>query len=357
MMPIAAVASAPTELSRRRIFSFESRALGASQTRSGALIALDAATPDYCGARLVRHQQKSWTGVTAHIAELRCDGALHVDLGSDRATLSVVLDAVGGRMDIRAETGRDRLPSHDGPLSFIPPNVDAHGRASGLRFLRHLTLRFDIETLARMADDELELSRAWTPQLMFADPGIMHLAQLFAQECASDEPRFQLYGDTLSVALLLALARLNTSKEPSVTRGRLAPWQLRRVTDYFAAHLADEVALQTVSDLAKLSRSYFSRAFKISTGLAPHQWLVRARIERAEQLLLETNYPIAQIAVKAGFADQAHLTRTFRRLTGQSPRAWQRARCVDDSSAADVTDVVAGAAHRRSEGDRPAGPR
>jgi AraC-like DNA-binding protein len=327
-MQIATAASGPPEISRGRIFSLESRVLGASRAGPCVPAGLDATIPGYRGARLVRHQQKSWTGVAAHIAELRCEGALHVDFRSEWAMLSVVLDEVGGRMDVRSKTCRDPSPSRDGPLSFIPAHMDAHGQARGMRFLRHLTLQFDVQTLARMADDEIDPTHTWTPQLMFSDPGIMHLAQLFAQECASDEPRFQLYGDTLSIALLLTLARLNTSKDPPVPRGRLAPWQLRRVTEYFAAHLAEDVQLQTVSDLVKLSRSYFSRAFKMSTGLAPHQWLLRARIAKAEQLLLEADLPIARIAVEAGFADQAHLTRTFGRVTGQSPRAWQRARCA-----------------------------
>lgn len=327
-MHTARVAPGRTELSRGRVFSLELSVLGASRARLCAPDGLDAAAPDYRGARLARYWQRSWTGMSAHIAELRCEGALHVDLGSEWPMLSVVLDEVGGHLNIRSKAFRGRSPPHDGPLSFIPARLDAHGRASDVRFLRHLTLQFDVPTLARMAEDEIDPIHAWTPQLMFSDPGIMHLAQLFAEECANDEPRCQLYGDTLSIALLLALARLNTSKNPSVPRGRLAPWQLRCVTEYFAAHLANEVQLQTVSDLVKLSRSYFSRAFKISTGLAPHQWLLRARISRAEQLLLETDLPIAQIAVEAGFADQSHLTRTFARVTGQSPRAWQRARCA-----------------------------
>jgi AraC-like DNA-binding protein len=108
--------------------------------------------------------------------------------------------------------------------------------------------------------------------------------------------------------------------------GQLAPWQIRRVTDYFSAHLADDIQLQTASDLVRLSRSHFSRAFKNSTGLAPHQWLLQARIARAKQLMLETDLPLAQIAIGTGFADQAHFTRTFGRAAGQSPRAWQRAR-------------------------------
>jgi AraC-like DNA-binding protein len=64
----------------------------------------------------------------------------------------------------------------------------------------------------------------------------------------------------------------------------------------------------------------------MSTGLAPHQWLLQARIDKAKRLLLETDHPIAQIAIDIGFVDQAHFTRTFGRAAGESPRAWQRAR-------------------------------
>lgn len=129
------------------------------------------------------------------------------------------------------------------------------------------------------------------------------------------------------MALLLALSRLTAAKPQSIRHGQLAPWQLRRVSDYFMANLAEDIPLQTLSELVKLSRSYFSRAFKISTGLAPHRWLLQARIRKAKQLLLEADHPLAQIAIEVGFADQAHFTRTFRREVGESPGAWQRARC------------------------------
>jgi AraC family transcriptional regulator len=161
---------------------------------------------------------------------------------------------------------------------------------------------------------------------MFSDPGIMHLAQLFAEECASDEPHSRLYGDNLLMALLLALSRLSNSKRASIRQGQLAPWQLRRVTEFFESHLDENVQLQTLCDLARLSRSHFCRAFKISTGLAPHQWLLQARVAKAKQLLLQKDMPLAQIALDVGFADQAHFTRTFGRAAGQSPGAWQRAR-------------------------------
>lgn len=328
-MYTATVIQYPAELPWRRFISREWTALGSSSARPPEPIP-QATAPIYQGGHVIRRQQKSWTGVRATVTEVRCDGHLHVDLGSEWTRLSVALEEVGGPMEIRLNPWRDRSASDDvpHPLSLIPAHLGAHGRASGIRFMRHLMLQFDGPTLAHMLEDEIDLTDAFAPRLMFSNPGIMHLAQLFADECASSEPKSRLYGDTLSIALLVALSRLNTSKDQSNKRGQLAPWQIRRVTEYLSAHLGDDIQLQTVCDLVKLSRSYFSRAFKISTGLAPHQWLLQARIAKAKQLLLESGRQLAQIAVDIGFADQAHFTRTFRRMVGQSPRAWQRAHCA-----------------------------
>lgn len=284
----------------------------------------------YQGACAIRQQRKSWSGISAEMTEARCDGPLHVDLTSGATRLSAVIEEVGGRFEIRARGRCSRSGLHDGPrpLSLIPARLNAHGEAAHIRFVRHLVIALDCAALAQMFGDEIDLARAFAPRLMFSEPGIMHLAQLFAEECGREEPRSLLYGDTLSLALLLALSGLSGSRPQPAMHGALAPWQLHRVTDYFAAHLADDIQLQTVSDLVNLSRSYFSRAFKTSTGLAPHQWLLQARIAKAKQLLLDADLPLAQIAIDIGFADQAHFTRTFRRAVGQSPGAWQRARCA-----------------------------
>lgn len=284
---------------------------------------------EYEGARSVRQMQKAWTGVTANLAEVRCDGSVHVELGAAAARLSIVLEEVGGRFEIEPGGWRGQSASRESPqpLSIIPAGVAARGRGDAMRFVRHLVLQFEAAPLARMMDGEIDLTNVLRLRPMFLDPGIMRLAQMFAEECETDQPHSRLYGDNLSMALLLALSRLTASKPSRSARpGQLAPWQLRRVTEYLAAHLAEDVPLQTLSDLVKLSRSYFSRAFKISTGLAPHQWLLQARVGKAKQLLLETDRPLAQIAIDVGFADQAHFTRTFRREAGDSPGAWQRAR-------------------------------
>jgi len=329
-MHTAAVVRNSAEFPTRRFSGLQWSPIGSSSARPSETPMPDATALVYQGGQVVRCQQKSWTGVSANITEVRCDEYVRVDFRSEWTRLSVMLEEVGGRVEIRPKPWRGQSTSRTAsrPLSLIPAGWGAHGKARGVRFIRHLMLQFDGAALTRMLEDEVDLSDAFTPRLMFSRPGIMHLAQLFAEECASGEPKSQLYGDTLSIALVLALSRLNTSKDQSNKRGQLAPWQIRRVTEYFAAHLADDVQLQTVCDLVKLSRSYFSRAFKTSTGLAPHQWLLQARIGKAKQLLLESDLPLAQIAVDIGFADQAHFTRTFGRVVGQSPRVWQRTRCA-----------------------------
>jgi AraC family transcriptional regulator len=73
-----------------------------------------------------------------------------------------------------------------------------------------------------------------------------------------------------------------------------------------------------------LSATHFARRFKRSTGSAPHQYLMRCRVERARRLLAETDNAIAQIALACGVAHQEHLTRVFRRLSGETPARFRR---------------------------------
>jgi AraC family transcriptional regulator len=116
------------------------------------------------------------------------------------------------------------------------------------------------------------------------------------------------------------------TNERRVYRGGLAPWQVRSVTTYIDANLSASLSCEELARLARLSVSYFARAFKCTFGYSPHVFLMRRRMERAQGLMLETNAPLAQIALDCGFADQAHLSRHFLRFTGERPASWRRAR-------------------------------
>jgi len=329
-MPSASAVQTVSHIAARHIAGFPRIGPGLCAIHGSEPTSPRATELNYQGAYAVNQRQKSWSGLCVNLAEMRCDGHLHVDLGGDAMKLSAVLEEVGGPFEVHTGNRRTQDAPNESAqsLSIIPAGVEAQGRAHNMRFMRHLLLRFDVAFLIRMAEDEIDLPDAFPRCLTFSDPNIMRLVQLFAEECTSDEPHSRLYGDNLSIALLLALSRSSSAKLPPARNGRLAPWQLRRVTEYLAAHLAEDVDLQTVCGLVDLSRSYFSRAFKISTGLAPHQWLLQARIARAKELLLTSDRPLARIAIDVGFADQAHFTRTFGRAVGESPGAWQRMRCA-----------------------------
>jgi AraC family transcriptional regulator len=110
------------------------------------------------------------------------------------------------------------------------------------------------------------------------------------------------------------------------SRGGLAPWQIRKVTNYVDAHLDQTIRNEDLATIARLNASHFGRAFRNSFGEPPHEYVIRRRVERAQGLMLSTSAPLSAIALDCGLADQAHLSRLFRRVVGESPRTWRRAR-------------------------------
>jgi transcriptional regulator GlxA family with amidase domain len=121
-----------------------------------------------------------------------------------------------------------------------------------------------------------------------------------------------------------ASVRLNgdTAREPY--QSRLAPWQLRKVTDFMRAHLAETLQLSELAAISGLSTSHFSRAFKGSTGLPPYRWHLNLRVEQARAMLTDATASLAEVACATGFADQSHFTRTFSKIVGTSPGALRR---------------------------------
>jgi AraC family transcriptional regulator len=109
-------------------------------------------------------------------------------------------------------------------------------------------------------------------------------------------------------------------------RGGLAPWQIRKVSSYIDANLDRTIRNEELAAVARLNTSHFGRAFRNSFGEPPHEYVIRRRVERAQGLMLSTDAPLSAIALDCGLADQAHLSRLFRRVVGESPRAWRRAR-------------------------------
>jgi transcriptional regulator GlxA family with amidase domain len=156
---------------------------------------------------------------------------------------------------------------------------------------------------------------------------VMDAAELLHAVAASVFGRPHFHNDTRSTA-------------PLTRRGGLAPWVVRKVSTYVETHLGSTISGAELAALAQQSVYHFSRAFRQSFDEPPHTYLMRRRIERAKGSMVQTNLPLAQIAIDCGLADQPHLNKSFRRLVGQSPGAWRRARAVAPASN-DLLDIMA----------------
>jgi len=163
-------------------------------------------------------------------------------------------------------------------------------------------------------------------QIGIDDPMVRGLALALRAEILSGYGGGRWYGEALVHTLAIHLVR-HYAATPQTVRddtGGLGRRPLRLVLDYIHEHLAEDVSLETLARVAGLSPFHFARLFKKTVGIAPHQYLIRRRVERAKELLLTTESEIAEIAVQVGFCDQSHLTSHFKRTYGIAPGAFLR---------------------------------
>jgi AraC family transcriptional regulator len=135
-----------------------------------------------------------------------------------------------------------------------------------------------------------------------------------------------LFLDSVTTALASYLLRHYSTILPAHhnSAGGMAPSVLRRCVEFIEAHLEGNLRLSDLSHEAKVSTSHLIRSFRQSTGKTPYQFLLHQRIERARSLMRDHSTPLTEVALASGFADQHHLARVFRRITGVTPSSYRR---------------------------------
>jgi AraC-like DNA-binding protein len=98
---------------------------------------------------------------------------------------------------------------------------------------------------------------------------------------------------------------------------------MNRVIEYIDAHLSESIGLADIAASAGLTRMHFAAQFRRATGLRPHEYLLRRRIEHAQQLLLSSKHNVFDVALSCGFRSQAHFTTVFKRFVGETPYCWR----------------------------------
>ena len=159
------------------------------------------------------------------------------------------------------------------------------------------------------------------------DDAIMrHIGALLQEGLRRPHETNQLFIDHMMLALTAHVAQTYGGLQQIAVsaRGGLAPWQTKQACERLESDLGGKLSLAQIAAEFDLSVSHFSRAFRVSTGLPPHRWLLRQRVKAAKQLMTVRDLPLSEIAISAGFANQSHFTRVFSAAVGVSPAAWRR---------------------------------
>jgi AraC family transcriptional regulator len=267
-----------------------------------------------------------WSGVSVDVSEWRATGTVsHQFPYQSETSLVALLDEIGSPCEPRLHESRPcsvgYTPRH---MDFIPAGMEVWGFSEDVRFVRDVTLLFDIGTIEEQLSTPFDPDAISAPRLRFSDERIWPLMRLLADVIDDTDPSIQLYGDSLVAAISTQL--FARPREIVADAKGLAPWQLRRITEFLDAHLCERIELADLAALVGLSQSHFSRSFKESTGLPPYRWQLNARIRRAQTLLFESGATLEEVAEATGFADAVHFGRTFRKIIGVTPAAWRRDR-------------------------------
>jgi AraC-like DNA-binding protein len=269
--------------------------------------------------------RRQWNGIVADVWNVNCATQAGGYYVSNDPRLFILLDSRGsGSNSVRLSPRFERAAQESGrrKLSYVPAGVKVWADLVNIDFVRHLDVHFNVEMISRRLMEGLDPARLNNPRLVFSDPQLLAIAELVAAECENPEPLHDLYGDGLALSLLISALNLPLSARRK--RSKLASWQLRRAVDFIEENCLRNIRLEELASLTGLSQSHFSHAFKASTGVPPHQWQTKARLEQAKRLLLTGNTPLTSVAIETGFSDQAHFTRVFRKNIGTTPASWKK---------------------------------
>lgn len=164
------------------------------------------------------------------------------------------------------------------------------------------------------------------PHFSKSDPLISQIALALKTELQSDGLSSRLYAESMATALSAHLLRHYSTVKHAIRdyAGGLSKYKLKQAIEYIHENLTEGFSLQAIANYIGMSQYHFARMFKQSTGMTPHQYLIKSRLKKAKKLLANTDLTISEIAYRTGFASQSHLTRLFRKHVTTTPKAYRQ---------------------------------
>lgn len=273
---------------------------------------------------IVSSKPRSWNGITAEYYHHHPNSLASPMLQEHLVTLNCghqykIMQRLDGRVNEgRVVKGNIILTPAGQPTEWTWQNeVDV------------LHLRLTSAFITKVAAEALEIDPDQVEivhQFNIAAPMIEQVGKALLSELQSEDTGSQLYIESLTNVLAVHLLKHHStaSRIPEQIANGLPRYKLQCALDYIKANLEEALTLAELAEVVGMSPYYFARQFKHSTGLAPHQYLSERRIERAKELLSDTNSSIADIGLRLGFSNQSHFTAQFRKLTGTTPRNFRK---------------------------------
>jgi len=230
----------------------------------------------------------------------------------------------------RKISGAPRERALIGPrrICVTPAGTTAQWQHSGHPEILQVYLRDSVYATAVNEMYGCEASSAQiVPRFAVLDPLLEQLSMAIVTALQDGSVREGLYIDTLAQMIAVHLARHHSARslpDRTPTARPISNPKMRRLVDFIEENLDRDLSLEVIAAEAEISPLYLPRAFKTAVGQSPHQYVIGRRIQKARNLLANTDAPIADIALAVGFSSQSHLSNWFLRLVGVSPASYRR---------------------------------
>ncbi len=271
---------------------------------------------------VISSRSSNWTALTVEFYRAR---NIDVVTQCSHHTISVI---TGDRCELYQRRNSKELQAtmRAGDVIITPAGPPKHWRHENE--VEFIAVRMPPSFLQRIVDDERGAAKRHTGLLDNFQTRDAHIEQLVKRllgESMTKAFASKTYAEALATELGVHLLRnyCVTNRFVAGHSHGLPIYKLRRATEFIEDNLREDLTLDRISEALAMSPGHFAHAFKQTTGLAPHHYVVERRIDCAKGLLRKSELPIAEIAHRVGFRNQSHFSFAFRRATGVTPRQFR----------------------------------
>jgi len=271
---------------------------------------------------IIFNRQAKWSGIqlfhrkalAGEMSEIaQPDHGLNVTLAGSIKTEKIT--ETGDKISVCRESGNICLvPSKQPHVAKWGDNFECLTIQMEPSYLENIAIENDLspnfELIAQHKDQDLLI-----PQIGLA----------LVNESSSEESVDRLYSESLLQTLTMHILKNYSTASSALKRlkGGLSGYKLRLVTEYINDNLDKDLSLTELAHVSDLSRFHFSRTFRQTTGMTPHKYLMKQRVEKAKLLLEESDIPLVEVGLQTGFKNQRHFTSLFRKFTNLTPKLWR----------------------------------